>query len=137
VSYQRIVVAAAVVEEGRILLARRPKTKAIAPGKWHLPGGHVEHGEEPAAALARELLEELGCRFEIGAPLATFSYVMGSAHTVGIVFSAARDRVGTIVIDTADTEETAFVARGDLERYLSPEDHNFVAAARALSDEGD
>jgi 8-oxo-dGTP diphosphatase len=55
-----IVVAAALVDgEGRVLLQRRPEGKAMA-GLWEFPGGKMEEGERPEAALARELEEELG-----------------------------------------------------------------------------
>ena len=44
--------------DGRILLATRPEGKAQS-GRWEFPGGKVERGETPEAALARELREEL------------------------------------------------------------------------------
>jgi len=55
---RRVVVAAAVERRGRLLAARRTRPEALA-GRWELPGGKVEPGEDPAAALVRELREEL------------------------------------------------------------------------------
>lgn len=53
--------AVAVVQraDGRVLLARRPEGKAYA-GFWEFPGGKIEDGEAPVAALRRELHEEVG-----------------------------------------------------------------------------
>ena len=45
--------------DGRVLMAQRPEGKAMA-GLWEFPGGKVEPGETPEAALIRELEEELG-----------------------------------------------------------------------------
>jgi len=53
---------------GRILLARRLEGRELA-GLWEFPGGKVEPGEAPKAALVRELNEELGIEAEVGAPL--------------------------------------------------------------------
>jgi 8-oxo-dGTP diphosphatase len=54
------VVAALVVRAARVLLCHRSPERAWYPDTWDLPGGHVEAGEVPRHALARELLEDLG-----------------------------------------------------------------------------
>ena len=55
-----LVVAAALIDaDGRVLLAQRPEGRSMA-GLWEFPGGKVEPGETPEAALIRELREELG-----------------------------------------------------------------------------
>ncbi|HVL22021.1 MAG TPA: (deoxy)nucleoside triphosphate pyrophosphohydrolase [Amaricoccus sp.] len=55
-----LVVAVALIDrDGRVLIAQRPQGKAMA-GLWEFPGGKVEAGETPEAALIRELAEELG-----------------------------------------------------------------------------
>ena len=54
------VVGAAIVRDGRVLAARRTAPPEAA-GRWEFPGGKVEPGETPEAALVREVAEELGC----------------------------------------------------------------------------
>lgn len=56
---EREVVAAAVIRDGRLLLAQRTRPVELA-GLWELPGGKVEPDESPADAVRRELREELG-----------------------------------------------------------------------------
>src|SRR6478672_11575343 len=51
-------------EEGRILMSRRRPDQAM-PNLWEFPGGKVEPGEDPEAALIREVREELGCDIAI------------------------------------------------------------------------
>lgn len=53
-----VVAAALVDDQGRVLLQQRPAGKALA-GLWEFPGGKLEPGETPEAALVRELHEEL------------------------------------------------------------------------------
>jgi 8-oxo-dGTP diphosphatase len=62
------VVCALIEREGRVLVAQRPAHKPL-PLKWEFPGGKVERSEEPAAALVREIREELGCELTGLVPL--------------------------------------------------------------------
>ena len=68
-------VAAAVIErsDGTFLLAQRPGGKPY-PGYWEFPGGKIEAGEDPGAALARELREELGIEVRGATPWITRVY---------------------------------------------------------------
>ena len=54
-----VVVATALVREGRLLVAQRTRPPELA-GRWELPGGRVEPGEDEPAAVVRECREELG-----------------------------------------------------------------------------
>jgi 8-oxo-dGTP diphosphatase len=67
-------VAAAVIERpGEFLLAQRPAGKPY-PGYWEFPGGKIEPGEDPRAALVRELAEELGIEVREATPWITRVY---------------------------------------------------------------
>ena len=60
-----IVAAGVVIENGTVLLSRRKKGSHLA-GRWEFPGGKAEPGEDPRAALRRELEEELGIHTTVG-----------------------------------------------------------------------
>lgn len=82
------VVAAALADDaGRVLLQRRPEGKAMA-GLWEFPGGKVEEGELPEAALIRELREELGITVGSGAlvPAAFASAPVGGRHMILLLY---------------------------------------------------
>lgn len=71
-SFQRIVVGAVTVRNRRVFLAKRAADKPTAPGKWHLPGGHVEFDEQPEDALVRESREAFDILALAGAPIHIF-----------------------------------------------------------------
>jgi len=68
----RLVVGAAIVDDLSrptwVLSARRTHPPELA-GRWELPGGKVEPGEQPQDALHREIREELGVGVELGGPV--------------------------------------------------------------------
>jgi 8-oxo-dGTP diphosphatase len=69
-----LVVAAAILDaSGRVLIAERPAGKHMA-GRWEFPGGKVAPGEVEAAALARELAEELGIEVLHARPVMRLSH---------------------------------------------------------------
>ncbi len=61
----QVVVAGALIVRGELLVAQRDRPPELA-GRWELPGGKVAPGETEAAALARELAEELGIEVRVG-----------------------------------------------------------------------
>ena len=84
-----LVVAAALIDaEGRVLVQQRPPGKPMA-GLWEFPGGKVEPGEAPEAALARELSEELGIALQVGdlVPLTFASEKLATRHLVLLLYT--------------------------------------------------
>jgi 8-oxo-dGTP diphosphatase len=64
----QLVVAGALIRDEALLIAQRERPPELA-GLWELPGGKVVSGESDAAALERELREELGVEITVGAQL--------------------------------------------------------------------
>jgi len=82
-----IVAAALIGANGRILLQQRAPGRSMA-GLWEFPGGKVEEGELPEAALARELDEELGIAVDPGAlaPACFASAPVGERHMLLLLY---------------------------------------------------
>lgn len=59
------VVAAVIVQDGKIFCAQRGKDTTLAE-MWEFPGGKIEENETPEEALKREILEEMQCEIEVG-----------------------------------------------------------------------
>jgi 8-oxo-dGTP diphosphatase len=114
-----LVVAAALIDaQGRVLIAQRPAGKSLG-GLWEFPGGKVEPGESPEAALVRELSEELGIMVEPDAldPFAFASHAYDSFHLLMPLY-AVRDWQGEP--KPIDAQALAWAHPADLGRYPMP-----------------
>mgnify|MGYP001109704237 FL=1 len=67
------VVAAIIINFGKVLIAQRGKDQKLA-GKWEFPGGKIESGETPEECLVREIKEELGVDIKVDAFFAENTY---------------------------------------------------------------
>jgi ADP-ribose pyrophosphatase YjhB (NUDIX family) len=106
----KVGVGVVVVEEGRILLVRR----AMNPerGKWSLPAGYLDQGEDPKLTAAREVLEETGLVVSIGETLEVFHNPAGSGASIFILYSATR--IGGELLAGDDADATGFFALAEL-----------------------
>ncbi len=87
-----LVVAAALVDrDGRVLVQQRPAGKPMA-GLWEFPGGKMEPGETPEAALIRELAEELGIGVSAAclAPATFASEALGGRHLILLLYACRK-----------------------------------------------
>ena len=104
--------------DGRVLLAQRPEGKSMA-GLWEFPGGKVEAGETPEAALIRELEEELGINTwqSCLAPLTFASHAYEDFHLLMPLF-ACRKWQG--IPQPQEGQSLKWVRKQDLRSYLMP-----------------
>ncbi len=104
--------------DGRVLLAQRPEGKSMA-GLWEFPGGKIEPGETPEAALIRELHEELGIDTWSSclAPLTFASHAYDDFHLLMPLF-ACRKWQGTPM--SREDQKLAWVRANALRDYPMP-----------------
>ncbi|MXU64765.1 (deoxy)nucleoside triphosphate pyrophosphohydrolase [Oceanomicrobium pacificus] len=117
--------------DGRVLLAQRPEGKSMA-GLWEFPGGKVEPGETPEAALIRELHEELGIDTweSCLAPLSFASHAYESFHLLMPLF-ACRKWKGTM--QAREGQTLAWVRPNRLRDYpMPPADLPLIPVLRDL-----
>jgi 8-oxo-dGTP diphosphatase len=127
-----LVVAVALVDpDGRVLLAQRPQGKMMA-GLWEFPGGKVQPGEAPEAALIRELKEELGIDVTEAclAPLTFASHRYERFHLLMPLYVCRRWN-GTVT--AREGQALTWVRAAKLEQYeMPPADKPLVAMLRDL-----
>jgi len=109
----------------KVFLPKRADTKKFLPGKYEIPGGHIDYGEDIRAGLIREVQEELGATVKLGDPFAVFTYTnqIKGSHSIEVVYFAELvDGSDTITISPDDhsscgwfTEDEAVRLNGDAE----------------------
>lgn len=110
--FRVIEVVAAVIEHDGMILACRRRPEKTAGGKWEFPGGKLEEGETHAAALVREIQEELDASIEVTAPLRSDDTEVGG-HIIRLTCLRAR-LLGEIPTESHDHDALRWVTRADL-----------------------
>ena len=114
-----LVVAVALIDaDDRVLIAQRPEGKALA-GLWEFPGGKIDQGERPEAALIRELQEELGITVKEAclAPLTFASYAYPEFHLLMPLYVCRRWEG---FVQSREGQALKWVRARDLRQYPMP-----------------
>jgi 8-oxo-dGTP diphosphatase len=129
-----IVLVAAVVlvdVDGRVLLAERPAGKHLA-GLWEFPGGKVQPGETPEAALIRELDEELGISVHESC-LAPFTFASHGYEKFHLLMPLYVCRKWQGIVTSREGQRLKWVRPAQLSEYpMPPADKPLVAMLRDL-----
>jgi 8-oxo-dGTP diphosphatase len=125
-----IVSAAVIIRDGRVLLSQRKSGSHLA-GAWEFPGGKVEPGEDPRAALERELSEELGITSRVGAPIEVTFHAYPE-KSVLLLFFEAELAPGSPEPRAVDVAAVKWAALGDLrDQDFPPADVAVLSRVRA------
>ncbi len=118
---QRIAMKAVIVKGGKVLILREAATygDGTQPGRYHMPGGRLEAGENFEVALHREVKEETGLEVEVQYPIYVGEWrpvIKGVPHQIVGVFFVCKPKSTTI---TLSTEHDGY-------QWIDPKDrHNF------------
>jgi 8-oxo-dGTP diphosphatase len=114
-----LVVAVALIDaDDRVLIAQRPEGKALA-GLWEFPGGKIDQGERPEAAMIRELKEELGITVKEAclAPITFASYAYPEFHLLMPLYVCRRWEG---FVQSREGQALKWVRAKDLREYPMP-----------------
>ena len=123
------VVGAMIEQEGCYLITQR-SARASLPLLWEFPGGRVEAGETDEGALARELLEEVGIRVEVGDRVI---HVEHAYEAYDIDFCVYRCRLVDGSVQHGRINDHRWVRPDELDRYeVPPADEKSIALLLGL-----
>src|ERR1044071_7475511 len=120
---RKLVVAGLLARDGRVLVTQRRADQAL-PLQWEFPGGKVEPGEAPVAALVRELREEIGVTVEVGRIWDVLFHPYPAFDLVMLVYACT-------IVDgeprAVEVHDLAWVPEGELGRWdILPADRPLV-----------
>lgn len=130
---QKISACAFLHRQGRLFIARRADSKKFLPGKFELPGGHIEFGEDIVDGLKREFKEEFGVDILVGDPFYAFTYTNGENHVVEVDFTATlADPNGVIQLKPEDHSEYRWISEAELDGVWDKRDAEYQAIQKGF-----
>jgi 8-oxo-dGTP diphosphatase len=109
----------------KVFLPRRADSKKFLPGKYELPGGHVDFGETMVDGLLREIREELNQDILVGDPFAVFTYTnqIKGSHSIEVVYFACfKDGTPDITLNPEDHSTAGWFSEAEATSLNDSED---------------
>ncbi len=122
-------------KDGKAFIGKRSKTKSFLPGKWELPGGHVEFGETLEECLRRELREEFDMEIILGKPYFEFTYPMndGNDHVIEVLYLAQMENPDQeIKLRAEDHEDYKWISEDQIDKYFKDNDDEGAAIRKGF-----
>lgn len=130
---QKITVCAFLHKDSKFFVAKRAATKKFLPGKFELPGGHVEPGEDNISGLKREFLEEFDLEILVDEPIHRFTYMQDGNQVVEIDYLARlKNPNAEITLHPEEHSEYRWVDRQELNAIWDHADAEYEAIQKGF-----
>ena len=115
--YQKIASHGLIRKGNKYLIVHRSKQNDYMPGKWDLPGGTVEFGEDPIFALEREIGEEVSLKVRNPQLSSIFSFISKPArHQLQIIYKC--DYLGgQVELNPEEHDDFKWVTAKEMESF--------------------
>ncbi len=130
--YQKIVATGFLIEKEKVLVVQKSKNEDFLPGKFEMPGGKVDFGEQPDEALVREFKEEVSLDIEVITPIHTFAYLSDNEmrHTVEIVYICKMKNDAQEITLGKDHDSHRWISVNDLDELELPQGDEILNAIK-------
>lgn len=99
-----IAVKAFIVSDGKVLLLKRRPTDVHKPDEWDIPGGRLDHGENPMEGVRREALEETGLAVEPQIPIDIHHFTRDDGQSITMIIFLCTSKFHDIMLSQEHTE---------------------------------
>lgn len=103
-AYANAAKAVIVDHDGRVLFIRRRPNDVHRPGEWDVPGGRLGGGEDPAAGVRRETMEEVSLDIEVGQVLDVHHFTRQDGQVITMMIFLCRPLSGDVRLSEEHTE---------------------------------
>ena len=132
-----MVVVGFIVRDGKIFIAKRAKTKKTFPDRYELVGGHIDVGEQPGAALVRDIKEEIGINVTVGEPVGAFTYESEDQFKIEIAYLCYPTDSTEPTLNPVDHSESYWIRRDEIDKFEKEDEETELLRKAFIIIEGD
>jgi 8-oxo-dGTP diphosphatase len=120
-----------IVKDNKLLLIKRRSNDPNAPSAWEIPGGRLEHGENPHNGLKRETKEETGLDIEIKNPLTVRQFTRHDNQKITMITFLCKP-ISSSVLLSEEHSEHLWLSLDDAHSIIWPDFQDDIKVLKEL-----